>query len=476
MNSWFRNTILIVCLLKVCAVNAQQFRWNNPPLKIVVLGSSTAAGYGVSDRDSAWVNQYDAYLKTFHPENEAINLAVGGYNTYHIMPDDFDPPTRRRKCDSLRNISQAISLGCDGIIVNLPSNDVANGYSTKEQLDNFRTVAKLAEVKDIPIWICTVQPRNFRRHRQRNQQAVINDSIREIFANNHIDFWTGFATESHGVVSNFDSGDGCHLNDDGHRLLTDRVIKSGAFDSLLICSGEQEEVKAKEESHYYNVELEIAGKVQMDTDELNKEVKISIVQNNLVIASIQQVDSSYSILSKIDKRTPIHLIYSAENYLSQTLILDLKLLNSEKNTRNNKPYFSFSSVNMKMIPLSWLNSDQSIVEINICKYKMINEGDYQFVISDDDYCRKQFEKLEYLTDSIRSRKVIRYNSNGSIKTKLKYRKGHLHGTCTWYNIIGFKKIKARFRNGEYDGNYFTYNSKGKKNQKLVYQNGIVIEL
>ena len=46
--------------------------------KIVVLGSSTAAGAGVSSSDSAWVNRYRNYLESINPDNEVINLAVGG--------------------------------------------------------------------------------------------------------------------------------------------------------------------------------------------------------------------------------------------------------------------------------------------------------------------------------------------------------------------------------------------------------------
>ncbi|MEM6349031.1 MAG: hypothetical protein AAF927_34410, partial [Bacteroidota bacterium] len=50
--------------------------------KIVVLGSSTAAGSGASSSDSAWVNRYRQYLQSINPDNQVVNLAQGGYNTY----------------------------------------------------------------------------------------------------------------------------------------------------------------------------------------------------------------------------------------------------------------------------------------------------------------------------------------------------------------------------------------------------------
>lgn len=56
--------------------------------RIVVLGSSTAAGAGVSDSNRAWVNQYRTYLQSIDPTNTVTNLAKGGYSTspmYCIM-------------------------------------------------------------------------------------------------------------------------------------------------------------------------------------------------------------------------------------------------------------------------------------------------------------------------------------------------------------------------------------------------------
>lgn len=49
--------------------------------RIVVLGSSTAAGAGVSDSNRAWVNQYRTYLQSIDPTNTVTNLAKGGYTT-----------------------------------------------------------------------------------------------------------------------------------------------------------------------------------------------------------------------------------------------------------------------------------------------------------------------------------------------------------------------------------------------------------
>ncbi|MEL6593686.1 MAG: SGNH/GDSL hydrolase family protein, partial [Bacteroidota bacterium] len=120
--------------------------------KIVVLGSSTAAGAGASTSDSTWVNRYRAHLQAINSGNQVVNLAQGGYNTYRLMPDGFQPPSGRPQPDSAKNISAAIAENPDAIIVNLPSNDVASGYSVAEQLGNFDTIVARAQQANIPIW------------------------------------------------------------------------------------------------------------------------------------------------------------------------------------------------------------------------------------------------------------------------------------------------------------------------------------
>ena len=91
--------------------------------KVVVLGSSTAAGTGPSHPDSTWVNKYRATLQLINPQNEVINLAVGGFSTYKIMPNSFVTPSNRPSVDTLKNITKALSVHADYIVEKQPSND-----------------------------------------------------------------------------------------------------------------------------------------------------------------------------------------------------------------------------------------------------------------------------------------------------------------------------------------------------------------
>lgn len=204
---------------------------------IVVLGSSTAAGSGPSSSDSTWVNRYRKFLQQINAANQVTNLAQGGTTTYQIMPDWYVAPAGRPATNTLRNISEAIRLQADAIIVNMPSNDAANGFTVAEQMANFILIAQVADSAGIPVWVCTTQPRNFSAAKVQLQQDV-RDSVLSYFGNKAIDFWTGFADSTGQMNPTFDSGDGVHMNDKAHRILFQRVsaknILSAIVDTLAL--------------------------------------------------------------------------------------------------------------------------------------------------------------------------------------------------------------------------------------------------
>lgn len=190
---------------------------------IVVLGSSTAEGTGPQNRNNAWVNRYRAHLKNVNLFHQVINLAKGGYTTYHIMPDNYLAPGNRPQPDPQRNISKALTFEPDAIVINMPSNDVTSGYAIFEQLDNYERILKETGIKSIPVWISTTQPRNL-IEAKRKQQIEMRDSTFSRYGTFAIDFWTDIAQENGMINPIYDSGDGIHLNDEGHRVLAERVI------------------------------------------------------------------------------------------------------------------------------------------------------------------------------------------------------------------------------------------------------------
>jgi lysophospholipase L1-like esterase len=191
--------------------------------RIVVLGSSTAAGTGVSRPESAWVNLYAASLRMAGKQVEIVNLAVGGYVTYQVLPLSYTPPPGRPPPSPGHTISDALVLHPCAIIVNLPSNDAASGIPVREQLANYDTLLNRAAANEVPIWIATPQPRNM-ADSLRQWQMSMRDSVESRLGDRSIDFWRGLASASGGILPEYDGGDGIHLNDRGHRILFERVV------------------------------------------------------------------------------------------------------------------------------------------------------------------------------------------------------------------------------------------------------------
>jgi len=190
---------------------------SNSSFTCVVLGSSTAAGAGPSHPDSTWVNKYRASLKAINPQNEVINLAVGGFTTYRIMPDGFVAPANRPLVDTLKNITKALSLNPDFIIVNLPSND--RQWPMTEQIANFDSIYKHSWNSGVPIYICTTQPITS----SGAYQSAVRDSIVAKFSPHVIDFFTPIADSNNLVLPQY-AADAVHLNDSGHAVLFGQVF------------------------------------------------------------------------------------------------------------------------------------------------------------------------------------------------------------------------------------------------------------
>ena len=226
---------LIVHLLAIsaCRIKKVDMGRGQEPVTVVILGSSTAAGTGPREIANAWVNRYLAYAESLHADNRVINLAKGGYTTYHLMPRDHLSPEGRPQPDPCRCITMALHLDPDAIIINLPSNDAAYGYSVEEQLANYDSILALAGRRETPVWITTTQPRNLTIEGRNNLMAV-RDSTDARFGGRAIDFWDGLAMEDGSIDPAFDSGDGVHLNDRAHLILFQRVVEAGLLQQQAV--------------------------------------------------------------------------------------------------------------------------------------------------------------------------------------------------------------------------------------------------
>jgi lysophospholipase L1-like esterase len=223
--------VLLVFSGEAFSQDSSNFCLKGQSFHIVILGSSTAAGAGPSVSDSAWVNRFRTYLQGINPQNQVTNLAIGGTTTYHIMPSWFVPPPNRPLPNN-NNVTQAVSLAADAIIVNMPSNDASNGFGVNEQMFNFHTIVNCADSAGIPVWVCTTQPKASLPLWKDSIQVAVKDSVFADFGIHAIDFWTTLALANNKLDTSYDSGDGTHLNDAGHRLLFERTRDKNILTAL----------------------------------------------------------------------------------------------------------------------------------------------------------------------------------------------------------------------------------------------------
>jgi len=73
----------------------------------------------------------------------------------------------------------------------MPSNDAANGFDINEQMANFIAIKNNADNANVPVWICTTQPRNAFSTSGNLIQTGVRDSIFSYFGSFAIDFWNG---------------------------------------------------------------------------------------------------------------------------------------------------------------------------------------------------------------------------------------------------------------------------------------------
>jgi len=198
---------------------------------IVVLGSSTAYGDGASPGKS-WVALYTDYLKKINTNYIVDNLAVPGTTTYIMQADNYVPPKGRPLPMKGHNITTAIQLHADAIIINFPTNDAASNYTLQEQENNFKRVTNIAKNHNILVWVASTQPRNNFTFQQVTSQKNLYNWIKNYYKEKSVDFNKGLASSKDSILFKYNAGDGIHLNDAGHQILYQRVVNESIPDSL----------------------------------------------------------------------------------------------------------------------------------------------------------------------------------------------------------------------------------------------------
>ena len=200
--------------------------------KVTVLGSSTAFGTGATP-GFGWVDLLTASFnknKADGIDTVVDNRALGGYTTYHSMPTGYFVPGRPTP-DPARNVTFVLDNPPDIVIINYPTNDIANYYEPKEMMDNLRLMYNQLKAKGITTFITTTQPRNSVDPPQRTLLRQLVDSIQNNFTIYSINFWDDLVTNDgqNMIRPELAEPDGTHVNNLGHQLLFERVQAKNIF-------------------------------------------------------------------------------------------------------------------------------------------------------------------------------------------------------------------------------------------------------
>jgi lysophospholipase L1-like esterase len=235
-----RYAIFLLATAFTCCCYGQSAR------RVVALGSSTTMGAAATSNDSAWVGRLQAHFRknTSSGDPDTIVTAMGGYGytSYHLMPSDFvSPVSNRPAIDHNNNLTKALSLNPDLIIINLPSNDVASlywsatPYSIRETMNNYRQMVQTARAAGVRCFVTTTQPRNDLNVEQKGLQKALRDSTLLAFDTAAINFWDDLVTNDgtnslRNEVRNIGGADAdYHLNNTGHRLIFLRAAAAPLF-------------------------------------------------------------------------------------------------------------------------------------------------------------------------------------------------------------------------------------------------------
>jgi lysophospholipase L1-like esterase len=207
---------------------------------IAVIGASTAAGVGATVYDSAFAGRYARYLQGLSPAWTLANLGVSGYTTFQEMPDGYVPPAGRPKPDTAHNLSKALALHPRALLICMGSNDIANGYPASEYESNYDSLRAWAERAGVPVWVATPLPRSAVDAGKRQMILALRDRILARYAPRAIDFYDSLGDAQGNYYPAFNSGDGVHTNNHGHRLLYERVVAAGLTDPAAVSLGDPE--------------------------------------------------------------------------------------------------------------------------------------------------------------------------------------------------------------------------------------------
>ncbi|MBS1664237.1 MAG: SGNH/GDSL hydrolase family protein [Bacteroidetes bacterium] len=201
--------------------------------RIAFLGSSTTASFGATTADSGYTHIVIRYYDNLQEVDSAIVFGLPGETTYSAMPTGYIPPTGLDQPNLSNNVTKALELNADIVVVNYPTNDIMRDYGVTSFLANLRAIYKSVIDAHKICYVTTSQPRNVDYAHQLLLQEA-RDSILLEFGANSINFWTPLVDPSSLNINPIYNADGTHPNNAGHQQLAQAVISANILPSGIV--------------------------------------------------------------------------------------------------------------------------------------------------------------------------------------------------------------------------------------------------
>ena len=226
-----RSALFVAAI--VCCASCQKTPTNNTPQpviipKIVILGSSSAAGDGAKPIDSAWAFRLQSIINQNGTKATFTNLAYPGYVTFQAMPTGYNYASRPAP-DTARNITKALSLHPSLVLISFPTNDIADNYTDDEIMNNFAIMTHQLDSAKVQYILFGTQPRNFPDSTQRMRLKTLDDKIIATYTIHVNDFLGALSTSTYEINPIYSAGDGIHLNNSGHCLIMVKTMQHPIF-------------------------------------------------------------------------------------------------------------------------------------------------------------------------------------------------------------------------------------------------------
>jgi hypothetical protein len=148
------------------------------------------------------------------------------------MPNSYVAPPDRPAHSWGYNVTSALALNPDVVLVNFPTNDIVDGYATSEYLSNLHTIYDSVIAAGKICYVTTTQPLDNEPVDTLEILRADRDSILNEFGAYSIDFYDPLVASDSLTINPLYYLDGTHVNSAGHRVLAQTVINANILDIM----------------------------------------------------------------------------------------------------------------------------------------------------------------------------------------------------------------------------------------------------